>query len=70
MGYFAGAYRSLRALAATVEAPGRLFCEWASGLGVVAGLAALLEFDAFGIGCEDGERVRIASRSTVVIARR
>ena len=30
-------------------APGNLFCEWGSGLGVVAGLAALLGFAAYGI---------------------
>jgi hypothetical protein len=56
---FAGAYRSLRAVATTVETPGRLFCEWGSGFGVVAGLAALLEFDAFGIEVE-GELVDAA----------
>jgi hypothetical protein len=49
---FAGAYRALRTVAATAATPGRLFCEWGSGFGVVAGLAALLEFDAFGIEAE------------------
>ena len=49
---FAGAYRRLRSVAATVPTPGRLFCEWGSGFGVVAGLAALLEFDAYGIEAE------------------
>jgi hypothetical protein len=46
---FEGVYRVLRALAAAAPAPGGLFCEWGSGFGVVACLAALLEFDACGI---------------------
>ena len=44
---FVRAYGALRAAAAA--APGRRFCEWGSGFGVVAGLAALLDFDACGI---------------------
>ena len=46
---FAGAYGILEHLAAQAEAAGTLFCEWGSGFGVVACLAALLEFDACGI---------------------
>jgi hypothetical protein len=46
------AYWTLRALAASRAAPGRLFCEWGSGLGVVACLAAMLDFDACGIEIE------------------
>jgi hypothetical protein len=34
-------------------APGRLFCEWGSGFGVVACLAALLDFDACGIEIDE-----------------
>jgi hypothetical protein len=49
---FAGAYAVLRALAEAGAAPGSLFCEWGSGFGVVAGLAALLDFDAHGIEIE------------------
>lgn len=49
---FEGAYNVLRALAAASPAPGGLFCEWGSGFGVVACLAALLEYDAFGIEIE------------------
>jgi hypothetical protein len=45
-------YRLLAALADNYVAPGNLFCEWGSGYGVVACLAALLEFDAFGIEVE------------------
>ena len=46
---FNRAYGVLQALAAADLAPGKLFCEWGSGFGVVACLAALLEFDACGI---------------------
>src|SRR5262245_40172453 len=46
---FAGAYGILQHLAAQAEAAGTLFCEWGSGFGVVTCLAALLEFDAYGI---------------------
>ena len=46
---FRGAYGILQHLAAQAEAPGTLFCEWGSGFGVVACLAAFLEFDAYGI---------------------
>ena len=56
---FAGAYGILRALAAADLAPGGLFCEWGSGLGVVACLAAMLDFDACGIEIE-GELVDAA----------
>jgi hypothetical protein len=52
-------YRALRAVAEADLAPGRLFCEWGSGFGVVACLAALLEFDACGIEIE-GELVDAA----------
>ena len=46
---FGGAYGILQHLAAQAAAAGTLFCEWGSGFGVVACLAALLEFDAYGI---------------------
>jgi hypothetical protein len=49
---YAGAYAVLRALAEADLAPGELFCEWGSGLGVVACLAALVGFDAYGIEVE------------------
>jgi hypothetical protein len=49
---FESAYGVLRALATAELAPGRLFCEWGSGFGVVAGLAAMLDFDACGIEIE------------------
>ncbi len=45
-------YAVLRALAAADLAPGRLFCEWGSGFGVVTCLASMLDFDAFGIEVE------------------
>ena len=46
---FPAAYAALRALEASDLAPGRGFCEWGSGFGVVACLAAMLGFDACGI---------------------
>jgi hypothetical protein len=51
---FPEAYRALRAVADDSRLRGRLFCEWGSGLGVIAGLAAMLDFDACGIECEAG----------------
>src|SRR5438874_514368 len=49
---FVGAYGILRALAASDLAPGNQFCEWGSGFGVIACLAAMLDFDAHGIEIE------------------
>jgi hypothetical protein len=46
---FARAYQVLRAVTSENLAAGNLFCEWGSGFGVVACLAALLGFDAVGI---------------------
>jgi hypothetical protein len=42
----------LRSLAEADLASGNLFCEWGSGFGVVACLAAMLDFDAHGIEIE------------------
>ncbi len=49
---YASAYRVLRWLAGTTVVRGPQFCEWGSGFGVVAGLAALLGFDSCGIEAE------------------
>ncbi len=46
-------YGVLRALAANEVAPGDFFCEWGSGFGVVACLAAMLGFNACGIEVEE-----------------
>ena len=46
---FVRAYHALRALSAATTPPNRRFLEWGSALGVVAGLAALLGFEAYGI---------------------
>ena len=56
---FARTYGVLRALSAANLVNGNLFCEWGSGFGVVACLAAMLEFDACGIEIE-GELVDAA----------
>jgi hypothetical protein len=59
---FTLAYGTLRALAAGgAFVPDTLFCEWGSGFGVVACLAAMLDFDATGIEIE-GELVDAARR--------
>jgi hypothetical protein len=49
---FAGSYEILRQLAGHWATPGTLFCEWGSGFGVVACLAAMLDFDSYGIEIE------------------
>jgi hypothetical protein len=46
------AYYALRAVAATGLAPSKRFCEWGSGLGVIAGLAAMLGFESHGVEIE------------------
>ncbi len=51
---FATVYRSLRVIAEANLAPGTSLCEWGSGFGVVASLAAMLEFKACGIEIEKG----------------
>jgi hypothetical protein len=58
---FGGAYGILQHLAAQASAAGTLFCEWGSGFGVVTCLAALLEFDAYGIEV-DSTLVRVSRR--------
>jgi hypothetical protein len=54
-------YGVLQALAESALAPGDRFCEWGSGFGVVACLAAMIGFDACGIEVE-GELVDAARR--------
>src|SRR5262245_26928177 len=56
---YVGAYRVLRALSGSPLARGTRFCEWGSGFGVVAGLAAMLDFESCGIEIE-GELVNHA----------
>jgi hypothetical protein len=50
---YVGAFGVLRSIVAANVAAGSLFCEWGSGFGVVAGLAAMLEFDAYGIEIDE-----------------
>jgi hypothetical protein len=45
-------YRILSGIAGASMAAGPRFCEWGSGFGVVAGLAAMLDFEAWGIEIE------------------
>src|SRR5262249_25661965 len=49
---YAGAYSVLAGLAAAGLAPGNLLCEWGCGLGAIACLAALLDYDACGLEVE------------------
>ena len=51
---FVTVYRALRAITEANLAPGTLLCEWGSGFGVVASLAAMLEFKVCGIEIERG----------------
>ncbi len=51
---FVTVYQALRAITELNLAPGDSFCEWGSGFGVVASLAAMLEFKASGIEIERG----------------
>lgn len=50
---FVCVYWALRAVVRDNMAAGNLFCEWGSGFGVVASLASLVGFDAFGIEIEE-----------------
>jgi len=47
------AHRALAAVRRGGLAPGRTFCEWGSGLGIVTCLAATLGFRAYGIEIEE-----------------
>ena len=51
---FVTVYHALRAIDDAHLATGCAFCEWGSGFGVVATLAAMLEYDACGIEIERG----------------
>lgn len=50
---YEAAFAVLRGLSDSMLARGPRFCEWGSGFGVVAGLAAMVGFDAYGIEIED-----------------
>lgn len=49
---FERVYQTLKTVETTALAPGRRVCEWGSGFGVVATLAAMLGFEAYGIEIE------------------
>jgi hypothetical protein len=49
---FATVYKALRAITEANLAPGTSFCEWGSGFGVVASLAAMLDLNVCGIEIE------------------
>ncbi len=49
---FVAVYHALRAITEANLAPGTSLCEWGSGFGVVASLAAMLEFRVCGIEIE------------------
>ncbi len=49
---FVTVYHALRAITEANLAPGNSLCEWGSGFGVVASLAAMLEFNVCGIEIE------------------
>ncbi len=51
---FVTVYHALRAITEKNLAPGTSLCEWGSGFGVVASLAAMLEVNAYGIEIERG----------------
>ncbi len=42
-------YHTLEAIAENNISPGNVFCEWGCGIGAIAMLAAMLEFQAYGI---------------------
>ena len=46
---FVTVYKALRAITEADLAPGTSLCEWGSGFGVVASLAGMLGFDAYGM---------------------
>jgi len=46
---FESVYRALTEIATERLAPGNTFCEWGSGFGVTASMAAMLGFDSYGI---------------------
>lgn len=50
---FTHVYHVLRALVSANVCAGSLFCEWGSGFGVTACLAAMLDFDATGIEIDE-----------------
>lgn len=49
---YSAAYRVLRAVVESGLPRGRQFCEWGSGFGVIACLAAMLDFDSCGVEVE------------------
>jgi hypothetical protein len=49
---FVAVYHALQAVVDADLAPGDLFCEWGSGFGITAMLAAMMDFQSYGIEIE------------------
>ena len=50
---FVEVYSALKALRTSYLTTGDMFCEWGSGFGVAASLAAMLQFNAYGIEIQE-----------------
>ncbi len=68
---FSRVYTALLELCQRDLATGDMFCEWGSGMGIVAMLASMFDFDAFGIEIEPAlveEAERLADDHEMVVS--